>query len=72
MLSPSPLLYRAYIPLNSYPLRITILTQELYFLARSYSLPGTVLPKKEVKIGKYAVACFGPGTVLTSNKKLRE
>ena len=28
--------------------RITILTQELYYLARSYSLPGTILPPKKV------------------------
>ena len=29
---------------------ITILTQELYFLARSYSLPGTILPPKKCKL----------------------
>ena len=44
--------------------RITILSQELYFLVRSYSLPGTILPHKKGKIRKYAVACIGPGTIL--------
>jgi hypothetical protein len=48
--------------------RITILSQELHFLARSYSLPGTTLPKKEVKIGEYAIACLGPGTTLPKKK----
>ena len=41
-----------------------VLSQELYFLARPYSLPGTVLPKKEVKIGEYARSYSLPGTVL--------
>ena len=41
-----------------------VLSQELYFLVISYSLPGTVLPKKEVKIGEYATSYSLPGTVL--------
>ena len=34
-------------PVSSISYRITILTQELYFLARSYSLPGIYFPKKK-------------------------
>ena len=40
-----------------------VLSQELYFLAISYSLPGTVLPKKKLENWEYAVACLVPGTV---------
>ena len=32
-------------------------------MVSAYSLPGTVLPKKKLEIGEYAVACLVPGTV---------
>ena len=32
-------------------------------MVSAYSLPGTVLPKRKLENGEYAVACLVPGTV---------
>ena len=39
-------------------------------MVSAYSLPGTVLPKKKLEIGEYALACLVPGTVLFKKEVL--
>ena len=38
-------------------------------MVSAYSLPGTVLSKKKLEIGEYAIACLVPGTVLFKSIK---
>ena len=41
-------------------------------MVSTYSLPGTVLPKKKLEIGEYAVACNAFQTQAVYDKHMRE
>ena len=41
-------------------------------MVSAYSLPGTVLPKKILEIGEYAVACSAFQTQAVYDKHMRE